>query len=558
MNGFPCRPRPECGILSATLEGDEGAYDQHRCSYYRCGAGGTRDGHRAAAQRRREETARRGAGQGPQRWFARAFRRNRRPERLRGPPHARGDREAAVRGEGGEGELPLAFHGEVGHEDSLGAADDELEGLSRRVAHEGDGLPRADRVEARRGDLHGLRRDAARGGERTRRWRADGREGPRQERTEEIQLPAVRGSAREGCGAGRRRLRHPHRAPHRREGTAGDASADLRPRHQGADRGAGRHADRRRGDAHVRLAERLQHLRRRVRVPRERDAGDGGLRLRARLHARGDRPVPPVQAVQVRAERALPHQGRQDRCLRREGDSRGRFLRRAETLRAGRADRRRRGGTPRLPPHQGRAHRVPERTRRRRGDSRERRRGRAGRGLFQAAAGDERLEGDEARAERARVVLLRHAVGRDGGRPRVDDVREVPVVPRAGLRRGRRRRAGAARARTARARGGGRRGGLSPAAGPADGCLHVRHDPRRGPAVPPEDQGSRSLRRVREGVRLALHAVLSGRGVPPRGDRLQIDFSNCLHCKTCRIKCPKGNIDWTFPQGGDGPRYTRM
>ncbi|MGN0846277.1 MAG: 4Fe-4S dicluster domain-containing protein, partial [Kiritimatiellia bacterium] len=40
--------------------------------------------------------------------------------------------------------------------------------------------------------------------------------------------------------------------------------------------------------------------------------------------------------------------------------------------------------------------------------------------------------------------------------------------------------------------------------------------------------------------------------------RLQIDYSNCLHCKTCRIKCPYGNIDWTFPQGGDGPRYTRM
>jgi electron-transferring-flavoprotein dehydrogenase len=39
---------------------------------------------------------------------------------------------------------------------------------------------------------------------------------------------------------------------------------------------------------------------------------------------------------------------------------------------------------------------------------------------------------------------------------------------------------------------------------------------------------------------------------------LEIDFSNCLHCKTCRIKCPMKNIDWTFPQGGDGPRYTRM
>ncbi len=39
---------------------------------------------------------------------------------------------------------------------------------------------------------------------------------------------------------------------------------------------------------------------------------------------------------------------------------------------------------------------------------------------------------------------------------------------------------------------------------------------------------------------------------------LRIDFSNCLHCKTCRIKCPFQNIEWNFPQGGDGPRYSNM
>ena len=39
---------------------------------------------------------------------------------------------------------------------------------------------------------------------------------------------------------------------------------------------------------------------------------------------------------------------------------------------------------------------------------------------------------------------------------------------------------------------------------------------------------------------------------------IHIDFSNCLHCKTCQIKDPYQNIEWTFPQGGDGPRYTRM
>jgi len=39
---------------------------------------------------------------------------------------------------------------------------------------------------------------------------------------------------------------------------------------------------------------------------------------------------------------------------------------------------------------------------------------------------------------------------------------------------------------------------------------------------------------------------------------IHVDFSNCLHCKTCQIKDPFLNIEWTFPQGGDGPRYTRM
>ena len=41
-------------------------------------------------------------------------------------------------------------------------------------------------------------------------------------------------------------------------------------------------------------------------------------------------------------------------------------------------------------------------------------------------------------------------------------------------------------------------------------------------------------------------------------EEIHVDFSNCLHCKTCQIKDPYQNIEWTFPQGGDGPRYTRM
>ncbi|GAC1305889.1 MAG: electron transfer flavoprotein-ubiquinone oxidoreductase [Vulcanimicrobiaceae bacterium] len=40
--------------------------------------------------------------------------------------------------------------------------------------------------------------------------------------------------------------------------------------------------------------------------------------------------------------------------------------------------------------------------------------------------------------------------------------------------------------------------------------------------------------------------------------RLQINFSNCVHCKTCDIMDPYQIITWVPPQGGDGPVYTGM
>ncbi len=44
----------------------------------------------------------------------------------------------------------------------------------------------------------------------------------------------------------------------------------------------------------------------------------------------------------------------------------------------------------------------------------------------------------------------------------------------------------------------------------------------------------------------------------PTGRRLQIDFANCVHCKTCDIMDPYQVIDWVPPEGGDGPRYDRL
>lgn len=37
-----------------------------------------------------------------------------------------------------------------------------------------------------------------------------------------------------------------------------------------------------------------------------------------------------------------------------------------------------------------------------------------------------------------------------------------------------------------------------------------------------------------------------------------INAQNCVHCKTCDIKDPSQNINWTVPEGGGGPNYSGM
>ena len=41
-------------------------------------------------------------------------------------------------------------------------------------------------------------------------------------------------------------------------------------------------------------------------------------------------------------------------------------------------------------------------------------------------------------------------------------------------------------------------------------------------------------------------------------ERLRVDFSNCLHCKTCDIKDPYGAIEWVCPEGGGGPLFKNL
>ncbi|MEO1101438.1 MAG: electron transfer flavoprotein-ubiquinone oxidoreductase [Pseudomonadota bacterium] len=40
--------------------------------------------------------------------------------------------------------------------------------------------------------------------------------------------------------------------------------------------------------------------------------------------------------------------------------------------------------------------------------------------------------------------------------------------------------------------------------------------------------------------------------------KFQINSQNCIHCKTCDIKDPNQNINWTVPEGSGGPSYPNM
>jgi electron-transferring-flavoprotein dehydrogenase len=43
------------------------------------------------------------------------------------------------------------------------------------------------------------------------------------------------------------------------------------------------------------------------------------------------------------------------------------------------------------------------------------------------------------------------------------------------------------------------------------------------------------------------------------GKKLQINSSNCVHCKACDIKEPyAGQITWVTPEGGSGPNYQSL
>jgi electron-transferring-flavoprotein dehydrogenase len=55
----------------------------------------------------------------------------------------------------------------------------------------------------------------------------------------------------------------------------------------------------------------------------------------------------------------------------------------------------------------------------------------------------------------------------------------------------------------------------------------------------------------------ATSSAASGSSPEPKR-HLQINFSNCVHCKTCDIMDPYQIINWVTPEGGGGPEYKGM
>ncbi len=55
-----------------------------------------------------------------------------------------------------------------------------------------------------------------------------------------------------------------------------------------------------------------------------------------------------------------------------------------------------------------------------------------------------------------------------------------------------------------------------------------------------------------------VYEVVYGDEANRKDPRFVINAQNCVHCKTCDIKDPAQNINWTTPEGGGGPNYANM
>ena len=83
--------------------------------------------------------------------------------------------------------------------------------------------------------------------------------------------------------------------------------------------------------------------------------------------------------------------------------------------------------------------------------------------------------------------------------------------------------------------------------------LHL-HDP----AIPVRDNLPRYGEPARLYCPVGVYEIVYADEERRTDPRFVINAQNCVHCKTCDIKDPARNIEWTPPEGGGGPNYPDM
>ena len=86
------------------------------------------------------------------------------------------------------------------------------------------------------------------------------------------------------------------------------------------------------------------------------------------------------------------------------------------------------------------------------------------------------------------------------------------------------------------------------------GTIHREEEP---PHITIADPAQCAICLQRFGTYPCLH-FCPGQVYEGHNGSIVINPSNCLHCQTCRAKCPFQVVRWRVPEGGEGPKYRVM